>query len=66
MIRAGLARFTPSDIEERAKLITEVVEILGENGKRELAFELIKKRKAIEAADPTDPPPGGASVNTDA
>ena len=37
-------------------MITEVVNLLGENGKRELAFELIKKRKTIEATDPTDPP----------
>ena len=36
-------------------MITEVVNLLGENGKRELAFELIKKRKTISAADPTDP-----------
>ena len=58
MIRAGLTRLAPNELEERAKLITEVVNMLGENGKRELAVELIKKRKTIEAADPTDPPSG--------
>jgi hypothetical protein len=44
MIRAGLARLAPNEREERAAMTTEVVNLLGENGKRELAFELIKKR----------------------
>ena len=47
-------------------MITEVVNLLGENGKRELAFELIKKRKTIEAADPTDPTSGHKASPTPA
>jgi hypothetical protein len=66
MIRAGLARLAPNEREERATMITEVVNLLGENGKRELAFELIKKRKTIEAADPTDPTAGHKASPTPA
>jgi hypothetical protein len=66
MIRAGLARLAPNEREERAAMITEVVNLLGENGKRELAFELIKKRKTIEAADPTDPTAGHKASPTPA